>query len=283
MPKILQKIIMKSLCKYWVPLGCCVGVLLATPCLGQTALNEPLSPQNRGKEPDYNTKSHVKISSMFDSSTVSAGISVGSGGLPTLDFSYKFHTSFAIHAEYAYLSYQFSVKHDVMTYKESGKTNTMVGIFDVNMRWSRVGLKLEYFPLLTGKWKDKIRLITGAAYFPTKTLQLGASVESFQFGDAVLNAEDIGTGSITLSFDRKISPYLGVGFGRLIPSKRWNLTVDAGAYYLGNWTVQSMDIKPGIILDDVRKNAPIVERNLNLDTRNKLLPSINLRLGFRLF
>lgn len=275
---------MKSLCKYWVPLGCCVGVLFVTPCLGQTVSNEPLSNQTRGKEPDYNTKAHVKLSSMFfDSSTVSAGLSVGSGGLPKVDLSYKFHPSFAMHAEYAYLSYQFSVKHDVLTYKESGKTNTMVGIFDVDMRWSRVGLMLEYFPVLTGKWQDKIRLIAGAAYFPTKTLQLGASVESFKFGDAVLNAEDIGTGSITLSFDRKVSPYLGIGFGRLIPSKRWNLTVDAGAYYLGNWTVKSIDINPGIILDDVRNNAPIVERNLNLDTRNKLLPSVNLRLGFRLF
>jgi hypothetical protein len=263
------------------------GFLLPNSCFGQQSVAAPqatmaIEPSEKPRPSDlkvnwYNTK--LKIHLFRLDSLTSLGLSVGTGSLPAIDVVHQIHPLFALRAEYAYLSYRFDVTRDVKTYEYAGIIQTMKGKLNANIQMSRIGLLLEYLAVPSGK----VRLIAGVAYFPNKTLKLGASLDGFPLGDLKLTPDDIGYGTISFAFDRQLSPYLGFGLGRLIPKKRWNVSFDAGAYYLGNWRVTTIEVKEGIILDEIRKNAPIVQRNLNLDTRNKLLPSVNFRIGYRLF
>jgi hypothetical protein len=210
--------------------------------------------------------------------SMAIGLNVGTSNAPGLDVAYTFAKHFTARVGFGYLSYGVTD----YTYTTTGSvannnTPTTVNI-DAKANLNNLNVLGEYAP---GN-KGRFRLVAGFAFFTTKNLTLGGDVaSSFKFNDVTITPEDIGSGIATIGFASKISPYLGFGFGRAIPRKRLNLSLDLGAYYLGDYRV-NIDVKPGVILEGNENNAAVLERNLNEQTGLKFLPNFNLRLAYKL-
>jgi hypothetical protein len=203
------------------------------------------------------------------------GLNVGLLNAPGVEFAYKFAPHWAARISYGYMSYGVNNFSYTTTSTTAGTPTSL--LINAKANFDNINLAGEYS---VGK-KGRLRLIGGVAFFPKKTIEAGGSLtSSFKFNDVTITPEDIGSGTVTLGYSTKISPYLGIGIGRLIPRKRLNISFDMGAYYSGNYKV-NIDVKPGVILESNEDNAPIIERNLN-DALYKVIPSFNFRIAYKL-
>lgn len=63
----------------------------------------------------------------------------------------------------------------------------------------------------------------------------GFAISDLQFGDIVIPASDIGTFTFDVDPGLRISPYLGIGFGRLLgENRRLGMAFELGAFYQGS-------------------------------------------------
>jgi hypothetical protein len=207
------------------------------------------------------------------------GLNVGLFNAPGLDFAYQFAPRWAARISFGYMSHSITdYPYDYSTRQSDGTTRTTTFLIDGKLNMDNVNLSGEYN---LGK-KGRFRLMGGVMFFPKKNVQVGGSVNtSFKFNEIDVTPEDIGSGIVTLGYASKISPFIGFGVGRLFPRKRLNLSFDLGVAYMGDFKV-GIDVDPGMITKRNEENAPVFERNLNKNIQNKLLPTGNLRLAYRI-
>jgi hypothetical protein len=207
------------------------------------------------------------------------GISGGLVNVPGFDLAYKFRSHWTARLGYGYLDYHVNnYKLDIKSTDAAGVTTSKSFSINAAVHFSNISGLVEYG---VGP-KGRFRLIAGAAYFPDKKLTAsGELLSDFEFNSVSLQPSDFGSGGIEVGFAQKISPYLGIGIGRSTPRRRLNLSLDIGAYYLGNYRVK-INVNPGIILKENEENAAVLEKNLNAHFLYKVLPSGNLRLAYRL-
>ncbi len=209
---------------------------------------------------------------------VSVGLNVGVSNGVGIDVAYRFAKHFAVKAGYNYADYtKKGYTYDIVT------TNTTTGLketktvsFDAGVKLSNLALNVEYMPGPKGRFK----LIGGLAVFPDNTLTVGGQVlTAVKFNDVQLNPEDIGNGTIEVGFSQKVSPFIGMGFGRTFPRKRMNISFDLGTYYKGEYRV-NIHVNPGVILKENEENAAVLQKNFNENPYGKFWPVMNLRLGY---
>ncbi len=209
----------------------------------------------------------------------SLGISGGLVNVPGFDLAYKFHSHWTARLGYGYLDYGVTnYKYDIKSTDAAGIVSSKTFLLNAAANFSNISGLIEYG---VGP-KGRFRLIGGAAYFPKKNFTVsGEMLTEFELSAVTLRPSDLGSGGIEVGFAQKISPYLGFGIGRTTPRRRLNLSIDFGAYYMGDYRIK-INVNPGIILKENEENGPIIERNLNARFFNKVLPSGNLRLAYRL-
>lgn len=216
----------------------------------------------------------------------SLGISAGVVSVPGFDVAYKFSSHWTARLGYGYLDY--GVTNYTYNYNKSdaaGKVTSKSFLINAAAHLSNISGLIEYG---VGP-KGRFRLIGGAAYFPDKKLTASGELKSeFKFGAVTLQPSEVGSGGVEVGFAQKISPYLGFGIGRSTPRRRLNLSLDFGAYYMGDYRIklnveqESSAEKARILLKQNEENGAIIERNLNARFFNKVLPSANFRLAYRL-
>jgi len=205
-----------------------------------------------------------------------SGGSIGAG----IDFFYKFNKHFALRGGFNYFAfklnnYKFSITSTATDGTKSLQTVQTNLDFDMNH-----GFALFEYNIGSKGW---FRFVTGVAFYPTKSAIASAKlITSVKFNDVTISGDDLGSGGGELYLKNKLSPYFGIGLGRLAPRKRVNISADIGTYYSGDYDIRNVVINPGLLLEGNKDNAPILARNLNADWRNKLYPVINLRLAIRL-
>lgn len=209
----------------------------------------------------------------------SLGISGGLVSVPGFDLAYKFRSHWTARLGYGYLDYGVTnYKYDIKSTDAAGAVSSKTFLLNAAAHFSNISGLIEYG---IGP-KGRFRLIGGAAYFPKKNFTVsGEMLTEFELSAVTLRPSDLGSGGIEVGFAQKISPYLGFGIGRVTPRRRLNLSLDFGAYYMGDYRIK-INVNPGIILKENEENGPIIERNLNARFSNKILPSGNLRLAYRL-
>jgi hypothetical protein len=209
------------------------------------------------------------------------GAQFGLSQVPGVDVAYQFAPKWQGRMGFGLMKFNTSYEM-LLTTKDlqtEAKTPKSV-LIDASVRMSQVSAMVEYLPWLSGK----IRLIGGLAWFPKKEVSASATLQNMSLGVIQnLTPEEMGRITVNLGFKSQVSPYLGVGFGKLIPDKRFNISGEVGAYYLGDYKVKSIDVQEGVILKEAEQNAPILERNLNAKPKLKLYPNLNIRVGIRLF
>jgi hypothetical protein len=93
----------------------------------------------------------------------------------------------------------------------------------------------------------------------------------------VLTPEDVGT--VDLGFRwHPVVGYLGWGFGRSIPIRRFGVGFEMGVYYLGKPSVE-LTYEGFLETTTIDEQIPTVERNL---ANYRYLPSINVTISYRL-
>ncbi|MBL7813444.1 MAG: hypothetical protein JNL70_00465 [Saprospiraceae bacterium] len=210
---------------------------------------------------------------------MSVGLNVGVVNGIGIDLSYKFAKHWAGRIAYNYANYtKNDYVYDIVSTNPDGTKNTQKVSFDAGVKFSNVAMNVEFMPGEKGRFK----LIGGLSVFPSnKIIASGEMISTFKFNDMQLNPEDLGSGIGTIGFKSKVSPFLGMGFGRTFPRKRVNVSMDLGAYYKGNYAVD-IDVTPGALLEENESNAAILERNLNAKFVHKVFPVLNFRLAYRL-
>jgi hypothetical protein len=147
-------------------------------------------------------------------------------------------------------------------------------LFDVNVQQSHLAGFIDY------SVAPKFRFWGGVQGYFKNTVSVGGELSGIiKVNDVSLNSNDLGSGILTMGFKTKLTPSVGIGFGRVIPNKKMSFSLDIGAQYRGNYTFD-IKIKEGLILKKNEENARILERNFNKNWYNKMFPMLQLRCSF---
>ena len=147
-------------------------------------------------------------------------------------------------------------------------------LLDAKVAQSNVSLIGEWLP-----FGDKFRIELGGIYAFTNTY--GGKIK---YNDVVtvnsiqITPSDIGYLNATVTSGSKLAPYIGIGFGRLIPSKKVSLGISLGAYYKGAPTIV---IDATGLLEGNAANADRLNKNAAFQTY-QWYPVGNLCLAFKL-
>ena len=210
---------------------------------------------------------------------IAIGLNLGITNGLGVDVAYRFAKHWAARLAYNHVRYtKEGYTYDIKSTNSDGTVNLQKISFDGGVKLSNIALNAEFTPGSKGRFK----LIGGFSYFPTNTITVsGELISTIKFNDVQLNPEDLGNGLVTVGFSQKISPFVGMGFGRTFPRKRINVSFDMGAYYKGDYTVD-IKVNPGAILKENEENGPILARNFNENWYQKVWPVMNLRLAYRI-
>jgi hypothetical protein len=129
---------------------------------------------------------------------------------------------------------------------------------------------------------NSIFIAAGAGYNMFNTNVSGHSTGGFPYGDITITDEKIGDFKFGISPGLKISPYLGIGFGRALGSeKNFSVAFEIGTYYQG---------KPDINIESTGLLAPTSDPDLGQElylehqiNQYYLYPVLKLSLSYRLF
>jgi hypothetical protein len=141
---------------------------------------------------------------------------------------------------------------------------------EIKGTFSNIHLYAEYSAL---SW---LRVVAGAAYlFKADANVVITPNQSITQDGITLEADEIGILTTDISY-KKFAPYLGLGFGRGLPQKRFNVNVDLGFYYLSAPTVTMTGTE---YLEDNEQNGPILTENMK---NYRFLPVAQINFNFKL-
>lgn len=187
------------------------------------------------------------------------GLHVGSSGIG-LNFKYNFINNSSLRIGSSIIPLTYS------TVQDFGSEYRI----DAKATYSNLHFLYEYQPF---KKINRIKVIAGFGYFINATTSAKLSPnEAFDAGITTLTPEEIG--NITINFNSKgFAPYLGLGFGKTTPKKRFNLNFDLGTYFLHKPLVTAIGTKLlsnneqiGTTLTENLKDyrwLPVLQINLN--------------------
>jgi hypothetical protein len=136
--------------------------------------------------------------------------------------------------------------------------------------FSNIHLYGEYSAL---NW---LRIVAGAAYlFKADASVVMMPNEAVTQNGITLEPEEIGILTTEISY-KKFAPYVGLGFGRGLPAKRFNVNFDLGFYFLSAPTVTMTGTE---YLSDNEQNGPILTENMK---NYRFLPVLQLNFNYKL-
>ena len=247
------------------------GLLSWCCCLLLTLLALPLAAQNSGFITGKTYKAPPVYNSDFNfQPSFAAGLVLGTSSVPGLDVAFQ-----PVPWMYLRLGYH----HFRFVVRDREINTSSFGFGDQNILISSDMI----FSHVLGTWeaaptkKHNFRIVLG----------LGLGLDNrlsgkFEFKDPVMindleiTPEEIGFIKGVYTTDQVIFPYAGIGVGRSVPSRRINVTCDAGCFYRGapRFTIESTNL-----FENNEENAAVLENNFS---SWRWQPTINVRLGVRL-
>ncbi len=207
---------------------------------------------------------------------LSIGLNSGTSGLG-LDAAYRFRQRFCFQTGFSYLATATTNLSATLKGEQANLEFKLNGAVNLN----NVPLLLHWD---VGK-KGKLRVVGGGRYLlKAKNIlyATGELKEAVNAGELRISPEDFGKGSLAIGLKTSFLPYLGIGLGKIIPTRRVNLSLDLGVFYQKAYTVTA-EIQEGILSKENVQNAALLQRNLNQNKGLRYLPNVNLRLSFRIF
>jgi hypothetical protein len=121
-----------------------------------------------------------------------------------------------------------------------------------------------------------LRLVAGAGYHLNTGLSVNFSPDAdIEVGNYTVKQEDTGALEANVKYGG-LAPYAGLGIGRGMPRKRFNVTLDVGSYYMNS---PKVTVEGSKMFRSNNENAERLEANLK-DYR--WLPVLMLNLNFKI-
>jgi hypothetical protein len=99
-------------------------------------------------------------------------------------------------------------------------------LIDTELDFKNVDFKISYHP-----FSNAFKLVGGIGFFSSSSINVETEFEeNIVVGEVEFNSVDSGNLIINTTWS-KTSPYLGFGFGRAVPNKKWGFAVDFGSYF----------------------------------------------------
>jgi hypothetical protein len=144
---------------------------------------------------------------------------------------------------------------------------------DAKASYNNIHLLYEYQAF---KKVKRLKFVAGFGYFFNANTSAKLSPnESISAGITTLTPEEMG--DLTIKIDSKgLAPYLGVGLGKSVPTKKLNVTLDLGTFYLNKPIATTVGTK---LLSNNQELANTLTENLK-DYR--WLPVLQLNLNYKI-
>lgn len=191
------------------------------------------------------------------------GSTMGYGG----DLVFKFHNKMSVRIGYDQLKlgpydYDFEEYDISFTAKINGETGSITALYDYYLAKS-------------------LFVSAGAGINNFKVDAVGSPNNDMPWGDITIPKEKIGDFNVTLEPGLKVSPYLGIGFGKTLGSKTVGLAFEIGCYYMGGpkFTLEST----GIIAPTSDPQNGQKELYESQTSQYYLYPVVKLSLSFKTF
>ena len=203
--------------------------------------------------------------STSNTTELSVGANFGTKSLIGLDIGISHKDGLGVRVGFNYL--------DLVI--ESWQTNFNIYPYEVDIfaeiHYSNLEFLVEYHLL------KKLKIVGGAAVFfqNSFTSTIGLA-QDFQLNDVWLTPEEVGKGTIDINFDNPIAGYIGLSYGKTVPEKLFNFSVDLGAYYKSK---PIFGLTATSILADNHENEALLNE---LFSNFRWYPVLSFRVGLKL-
>lgn len=148
---------------------------------------------------------------------------------------------------------------------------------DTEVRWNADGDLLFANALVDfHPFGNAFRLTAGAVYNGSEISGSFSPTENVEAGGRSYTPAEVGDVAMTVTFDRTVAPYVGLGAGRAVP-RRVSFLFDVGAIYQG---APSVDLAASGMLTPTEGEAAQIEENLSWA---EWYPVVSLGFAVRLF
>jgi hypothetical protein len=205
--------------------------------------------------------------------SLALGFSSGSNAIVGIDVAMKVAPKITVRLGYNYLDYTFANVVKYITISALDPVRDKVKA-EAKIAQSSVSL-LGDFNLT----KNGVVRATLGGFYAFKNTYSGtiAYAQSESYNDITITPDQIGYIKGDITTKSKLNPYIGIGFGNLVPKKRASLSLDLGTIYRGSPIV---NIEATQLLRGNSENAAPLTRNL---APYKWYPIGSLRLTVKLF
>lgn len=140
---------------------------------------------------------------------------------------------------------------------------------DTNLNFKNFDVKLSYHP-----FSNAFKVIGGIGFFSSNNINvLTTFKENITIGDIEFSTED--SGSLDIDFNwSKISPYLGLGFGRAVPNKRWGFAFDGGTFFSSS---PEITLNATGIIEQTKDQESLLNESFE---SFKFIPYLSFRLSY---
>jgi hypothetical protein len=171
------------------------------------------------------------------------------------------------------LSNQFNLRL-AGNYLKTGQNFTFTLLdLDASLKLGSVTLLADWHP----GGRDKLFHLTGGLlYAANEILLTGVSEKSYRVGGYTITPDDLGELTMKL-YTRKINPYLGLGFGQVVPVNRVSFKFELGTVFHGE---PKVDMDASGMIARTGDQGETVAGNVS---GYKFWPVMSMQLCFRLF
>ena len=165
-----------------------------------------------------------------------------------------------------------TASYNTLVYSLDGIEQEISGedvVSNTNIDFKNFDIKLSYHP-----FSNAFKLVGGVGFFTSNNINILTTFkDNITIGDVEFSSDD--SGEIDINFNwTKTAPYVGLGFGRVVPNKRLGFAFDLGTYFSSS---------PEIILDatGVIEQTEDQEALLNESFESfKFIPYASFRLSY---
>jgi hypothetical protein len=143
-------------------------------------------------------------------------------------------------------------------------------LIDGKAELGSAGAMVDYHPFS----KSSFKLVVGYAMLLNKINGIAYTTDYYKLNDIIIPPEIVGGFDMGISV--KQGAYVGLGLGRAVPKKRFGMSLEVGAYYIGEPTVT---FKAKGMFAPSTSQESVIGNNMSVYT---WLPMLNIGLNFRL-
>lgn len=180
-----------------------------------------------------------------------------------LDYSRKINKKL-----FATISFNtLNIEVDNLKQEVKGEVLSINSKFDFN----NLDLKLAYHP-----FSNAFKIIGGLGYFSSSNVNLRIQFQNnVNVGDIVFTSDDIGVLEIDSNWS-SIAPYLGFGFGRAVPNKKFGFAIELGSYFSKS---PDITLNANGILEETNNQQTLLNETFS---SFKFIPNLSFRISYAL-